>query len=217
MKKLLLSIFAVTALTVCAQSTVTVTVLGEVIQNGSTVDCDNLVVDDLSSPGDPWFSYALDPDVIASSSKEATFDITVRNVTTDIVEGLPQLSFCWPDGCANIDPFQSSVQSGILKSVPDPLLIHTLFLMGELPITSYWPKAFTIKSVVTIVEANNPSNTFTFNLNLIYDPEINAVGSVEADDATPVYFDLSGRRVLNPAKGQFVIERKGARAVKKVF
>lgn len=39
---------------------------------------------------------------------------------------------------------------------------------------------------------------------------------VEYNDAPAVYFDLSGRKVVNPAKGQIVIEKKGLKATKKV-
>lgn len=36
----------------------------------------------------------------------------------------------------------------------------------------------------------------------------------DAEDAEPVYYDLTGRRIANPAKGQLVIERRGSKVSK---
>ena len=71
---------------------------------------------------------------------------------------------------------------------------------------------------MNIVPTANPSNAFTFYLNIVNDPQIFAGVDAVVDDNAPVeYFDLAGRKVVNPAKGQLVIERKGAKAVKRIF
>lgn len=58
----------------------------------------------------------------------------------------------------------------------------------------------------------------TFSVNLVLGPDAAGVAGVTADDNTPaVYYDLAGRRVLAPAKGQLVIERKGEKARKVIM
>ena len=65
------------------------------------------------------------------------------------------------------------------------------------------------------VDGAKLSDSFTINVVLGANAHVDGI---QADsDVQAVYYDLAGRRVLNPAKGQLVIERKGAKAVKKIM
>lgn len=216
MKKLLLvSALSVFATIGAAAQTIGVTVEGQAIENGSTVDSWNLIVTDLSLPGDPMFIYTLDPEVYASSVTTADFDITVKNVSPESVAR--QILFCWPEECDYIDPGESSTQSGKLTMQPSALHIDLAAVEGEEPLINYWPEAFAVNAIVTITEKFNKNNTFTFNLNMLYDPARNGVSSMVAEDIKPVYYDLCGRLVANPEKGQILIEKRGAKTVKVIM
>lgn len=78
--------------------------------------------------------------------------------------------------------------------------------------TSLYKLSFT--GSVDGVTANDP-----FVIYVAIGPNASGVDEVAVDDSNaPVeYYDLTGRKVMNPAKGQIVIERKGAKSVKKIM
>lgn len=45
------------------------------------------------------------------------------------------------------------------------------------------------------------------------------ISAIEGDDspARPLYFDMLGRRILNPAPGTICIERRGIRTIKRII
>lgn len=65
------------------------------------------------------------------------------------------------------------------------------------------------------VDGVSASDTFTVNVVIGVTAAVDEV-TVETD-APAVYYDLQGRRVANPAKGQLVIEKKGAKARKVIL
>lgn len=90
---------------------------------------------------------------------------------------------------------------------------------------STWPKPIPptntsyYKIVVTPTVNGQSVGSFTTNLYIGLDAEdFSGVEEVIANnDAPVVYFDLTGRKIANPAKGQIIIERKGLKAVKKII
>lgn len=83
------------------------------------------------------------------------------------------------------------------------------------------PSTYTIKPVYTshylvtfsaTVDGKPATDTFSINVIIGNDPA--GVDDVAVDSEAPVYYDMHGRRVLNPSKGQLVIERRGSKAVK---
>lgn len=219
MKKLfLLSAIALGAMASNAQ-TISVSVQGEPISNGATVDsnCLEVVNESYQMPnGETIYStyYLLNPEVAATSSETARFDISVTNTTTDEGSYIPSLLFCWPEICVPVQKGKTMTQSGELtEGVYSPLAIDTG--TWDDPYT----ETFTVSCDVTIAQSGNASNSFSFKINMIHNPaDYAAVEGVVADSDLPtVYYDLAGRRVDNPVKGSIVIERRGAKAVKKIM
>lgn len=210
-KLLLLSAAALSIFAVKAQS-VKVTVEGNEVANGSTVISSNYLLEEGSfeMDGETYYfkTFTLDPEVVATSSTGGEYDITVTNTTTNVVPGLPDILFCWPITCQPVPPGRAITQTGILeRNDPSNLQIDSKF--DEMP-------GFTTTCQVDIVSTTNSSDKFTCTIEMVFD--YNGVNDIVADsDAPVVYYDLSGRRVLNPAKGQIVIERQGAKVAKKVI
>lgn len=87
---------------------------------------------------------------------------------------------------------------------------------------STWPQSILPskagKYQLTVTGTVNGAKFNDFTFYVILGPNAAGVDSaIDDNDAPAVYFDLSGRRVLNPAKGQFVIERRGMKVTKKVI
>ena len=138
-------------------------------------------------------------------------------------------SICWSSGDeGNCVPNQPPLISNFTLNNTDPIQIqfHVIGEEGEAgpdfnPMDpSTWPENIKPANVshylltfAAKVDGKAASNTFS--INVLIGPVDAAVEGVMADDNTPVeYYDLQGRKVLNPAKGQLLIERKGAKAVK---
>ena len=220
-KLLLLSAIALGAMTANAQN-LTVTVGGTPVGNGETVDSyDLVVIEESQELMGQLFEFTvtqLDPKVEVTAAKTGNYSITVSNTTTDTsVANLPKIQFCWPEYCHIIDPGAKDTQSGTLQGgVPTNLAIDsTSGSEFDMP----WPEeAFTLSCRVDIVPAGSSTPEFYFFINMHYDPSmLSAVEGIGVEEAAPVYFDLSGRQVANPAQGQLVIERRGAKAVKKIM
>lgn len=211
-KLLLLSALAFSA--VASQAvTFTVTVMDEEIQNGATVDAKCLVVNEEDFMGIHFINYALLPEVYASASETTEVVIVVKNTTEDYKPGFPEFAFCWPKECIpGIGvPGATGEATGFLRVEPSNLQIDSPgwdYLIEE---------SFTLSCSVNIRSKANPADSFSFKLNMIYDPEMLGVDGVEADDAPATYYDIAGRRVYNPQKGQLVIERRGAKATKRIL
>lgn len=91
-----------------------------------------------------------------------------------------------------------------------------------------WTPAAPKSEIVTLAESANNQVVFTINSDAktqtftsitvkFAEDTVSAITEVESNDAAPVeYFNLQGRRVLNPANGVF-IQRQGSRAVKVIL
>lgn len=209
-KLLLLSALALGTIALNAQS-LTVRVMGNEVANGSTVDayC-------LTPNADIPMLHILDPEVEACPSVTGNYSITVTNLatTSNFGDQMVNMQFCWPTNCMIIMPGMSLTQEGTLEAgVFKNLRIDTTNWSGDID------EVFTIPAKVEIVEKGNASNTFTVTINMIHDPNAqNGIDGVYDNDETSAeYFDLFGRRIANPEKGQIVIERKGAKTVKTIF
>ena len=219
MKKiLLLSAVALASLTASAQS-VSVTVMGKEVANGETVNA-NCLESESGSQTMPngqvinYTLYMLNPEVYATSSKTSQYTITVKNVTTEVFDPMQSFQFCWPVQCVFLSPGEETSQTGTLEAgTPADLEIHTATWENQ------FDQDFTLSATVEIVDNNDSSNKYSFNLNMNYVAEdAAAVEEVAVDnDAPKAYYDLTGRQVLNPAKGQIVIERQGGNVRKVVM
>lgn len=223
MKKfLLLSALALGAFSAMAQ-TVGVTVMGEPVANGGTVTSYCYEETKIEWGDINIITKELNPHVSATSTPEATYIISVTDLTTDNVQYMPNVQICWPMLCVDVYKGKpGTTQPGTLGTTPKLLEIHsspstlTIPDVGQ-PATPWPDEAFMLSCLVEIKKEGSSTNAFTFNLNMIYDPDQASVGGIVDDnDAAPEFFDLSGRRVLNPEKGQILIKRSGA-SVEKVI
>ena len=216
-KLLLLSILALGMMTAKAQSTLSVTVAGQPVANGATVDCT-----DVNTETWEFKELQLYPHVMATSTKEAQFDVTVENtstIETDFDKGInANILFCCGGNCVVVRPGQSYTKPN--AEAGDQPVVFKANTPFDLEIDSssmdIVEEAFTLSCKVTIVEVDNPSNNFWFNLNMVYDPDIAAVDGIAADDAAPVYYNLNGVKVANPDHGIFIV-KKGAKVSKVVL
>ena len=203
MKKLLLvSALAFAGLTVNAQN-LTVTVDGAPVVRDAEVTSHHINEVLLQ-----FGSLKLEPEVLVTVSEQSNLDITVFNVSQNTTQAV---QFCWPSFCDAIEPGQSTTNSNnVNANEPQNLAIDaTIYPFDK-------DNVYELKTVVEIVVNGNTEDSFVFNLNMVYDPNYDAsVGGIVADEAEAVYYDLSGRRVLNPDKGIYV--KKQGSLVSKVL
>lgn len=217
-KNLLLSALVFSALASQA-TTFTVTIEGKEIQNGATVEAKNIDIATEEFLGTIYTSYQLTPEVYASASERTEVTVTVKNSGQKLAPEMPTLLFCWPENCIPGigEPGAVGTVEGFLEPTPQNLLIDSTFWEGQ-PQAEPIAEKFVISCEVNIVSKSNASDTFSFNLNMVYDPVVLSVDGIEADDNIPaIYYDLAGRRILNPQKGQLIIERRGAQALKVIL
>lgn len=215
-KLLLLSALTLGALSLNAQN-FTVTVEGKPVKNGETVISHHLTCVETEYMGEIDRNYNLNPEVYVTAEADMPATVTLTN-TSAIAE--PATQICWPTNCVVVHQGLSVSPDGtFLAGVPTDLLVESTTLYDYEPEDlKLLESGFTLSCTVNIVPTANPANAFTFYLNLVNDPQIYAGVDAVVDDNAPVeYFDLAGRKVVNPAKGQLVIERKGAKAVKRIF
>lgn len=175
------------------------------VENGATVT---------SYRYDPiLFQFAntlkLDPELKATIDSNANLDITVTNTTT----AYPNLTlqFCWPTQCDYIAQGTSSTQSGSVQAGVPQMLSVDATINAQTSDPLFDPKnKYELSASVDIVANGNPETKFSFNVNMIYDPEHDAsVEGVIADEAPAVYYDLNGRVVANPENGIFICKQGG--------
>lgn len=220
---LLLSTIAFAAVSASAQ--ITVTAEGQLVANGGTVNSKHLKVghdqQEVFGTIVNTTTFQLDPEVMVAASPAGSYVIKVTNNTTDNYEGMPGPQICWPQNCVGVNRGQTfETKPGELTPTPQSIQLDSTegyVTDWDLDQGAYWPEVeFTLSCKVEIVPENSSSSVFTFNVNMTYDPEILAgVGDITVDNEAPVvYYDLTGRQVFNPAKGQIVIERQGSKARK---
>lgn len=227
-KLLLLSALAFGAITASAQS-ISVTVEGKPVENGATVNSSRVTFEtyEQTLPNFGTFhmtTFQLDPEVYASASVAGQYEVTIVNTTTDNLPDMPGLQICWPENCVAVPLGETVVTpAGTLSPTPSFLQIDSSTgqeVDHELLPDQLWPdQDFTISCRVDIKKAGSSVSEFSFNLNMNFDAKAFAsVNGIEINDEAPVeYFDLTGRRVLEPAKGQLVIKRQGGKAVKVII
>ena len=227
MKKLLL-LSAIAFAAVSASAQITVTAEGQPVANGGTVNSKHLKIgydtQEFFGVTVNTTTFQLDPEVMVAASPAGRYVIRVTNNTTDNYEGMPGPQICWPENCVGVGRGQTfETKPGELTPTPQTIQLDSkegYVTDWDLDPGEYWPEVdFTLACKVEIVPENGSSPVFTFNVNMTYDPTILAgVDDITVDnDAPVVYYDLTGRQVLNPAKGQIVIERQGSKARKVIM
>lgn len=219
MKKLLL-ISALAFGAFAANAAIGVTVDGKPVANGAEVVSTHLNFQSWPEYDDDgqeytYSIYTLDPEVTVTADVTGLYEIEVTNTTTDDIEGMGALQMCWPTQCHPVPLGGKLTETGILNAgVPTNISLDSTDGQTDYP----WPnQQFSLSCIVKITEFDNPSNTFSFSLTMTFEPELLGVETITKEESAPVYYDLQGRRVVNLEKGQLVIERRGATAVKKIM
>lgn len=191
--------------------TISVTVDGEAIENGATVNSYEYMMSDKDS-----YNFQFVPEVIAVSTVDDTWTVSVKNTTTDVNEEFQKeyeekffgdnpysVQFCWPTTCTPAyGPGETKFDSSAVgANAIQPLQIES----GSLSMAPY--DGFSVSCMVTIAPRVEGSSPFTFTLNMIYEGA--GVDGINADSAQPVYYNLNGVKVNNPEKGIY-IEKRGA-------
>ena len=205
MKKFLLSaLTSVCFILGAGAQEISVTVEGQPIENGAEITATNY---------DPvllnFGTLALTPEVVATVDEETNLVVKVTNIGQE-----NQVQICWPSNCQFIPVGNFlEVTGNVDANTPTDMLI-------DCNIFPFDPtKAYSATCLVEMgVEGLLENNTFAFTLIMKYDPDENGVDTVITDgDAPVIYFDLMGRRVSNPTKGQIVIMRRGGTVSKLIY
>lgn len=190
---------------------ISITVEGEPVEQGATVDCYNIINNSYEFKGMLVPSFSIDPEVKIASTQEVEANVTVTNTSISSLENLPIVSFCWTTVCETIKPGKSVTKTDIVSTTPGNLFIDVLWDYNI-------EEKFEVTCRVDVEPVNDPTQTFSFNINMIYDPLlINGIEDVIEEDAPVLYYDLMGRRIYEPHRGQLVIECRGAKTSKKIF
>lgn len=197
--------------TIIKAESVVITIEGRKVENGSIVDCHNVIDNSYEVNGVVCPTFLIDPEVYISSSKEKMVSVTVTNTTVSELENVPSISFCWTTICEIIPRTESAEKIDMVSAVPSPLLIDTMWSYDI-------PDKFVVSCKIDIHELGETSEVFSFNLNMIFDPEKNnGIDTVNEEDSHICYYDLTGRLIENPIKGQILIKRCGMNASKIIY
>lgn len=144
--------------------------------------------------------------------------------------GIP--SVCYSAGSAgeNCQPNEAPIISTKTLATTDPIIIqfHVLSEVMEPfgpdfnpsdPTTypDYMAPANTSHYIITYsAKVDGAAASDSFTIHYVMGQEASVIG-VTVDDAQAVYYDLQGRKVASPAKGQLVIEVKGGKSTKKIM
>ena len=240
-KLLLLSVLALGGLTASAQSFsdyYKVTFNGQEVKNGETIASEETVETE-------W--YECDFEVTLKGSGVSSAELWARGEYTGqpsymmsmndpVAWGSPSICYSIPatgeNNCEASDNPELYFSNFSLSTVNEVIYQFHVASMGTTEIgpdfdpkdPSTWPVSILPSEIglykVTLYSILNGSNkTSDFTLYVLIGPKATGVDSIEADysNAPVEYFDLMGRRVLNPSKGQIVIERQGSKTVKKVI
>lgn len=198
-----------------AQAQITVTVEGQEVTKGSKVDSYKIEKTDFTFNGETLTQYQLMPDVLVTSEFGAEYEISVSNNSTEEIfssEGysiLPQ--FCWPTACMAIKPGATVKQKGDLKAqTPTDIYLDS----GSF---SNYEGSFVIPCSIEITQTGDPQNTFSFDINMIFDPNHEAgIESTIIETQESVYYDLQGRLISQPSKGIY-LRKNGKKTTKIIF
>lgn len=229
------------ALTASAQSFsdyYKVTCKGETVANGGTVYSSDT---DYDPNGEPTETCFIIPVTITPVGDVSNSTLTYRGVYTDnpsyeawletceliygspvsLEYGQPQICYEIVGGGGQCPPANGAIFSAKTFDNETRAIILECEAAGSFmlydPDTNSIPMP--VKDALYKVELTasvNGKALDAFNFYFYIGPTAAGVDNVAVDFDAPVeYFDLTGRRIQNPAKGQLIIERKGSKVVKR--
>lgn len=238
MKKfLLIALMAAGAATAGAQTfadSFSITYDGKPVPNGATIVSHEFVEDIMYQCEVDVAPLSTSQDISVSVLCDFTGTPTRAQMEADKAAwGEPSVCYapfgkvgaCLPLGTSNVAYFTLTKAKDFPVSDGFTIQFHILTLLEESNMNSDGSFKLPTKTskyhftLTASVDGKKLSDTFEFDVEMGPENGYDAVESIEAigDDAPTVYFDLAGRRVLNPAKGQIVIERQGAKVAKRIF
>lgn len=198
--------FAMVANAAVAQN-LKITRSGEPVANGDVIELKWEYEEDVMPEWDLYtYIYTWNPHLEASTV-EGTESFTVTVTSVDATNGF---QLCWPGGCQAIGPNASKSSTGDISTDPQDLQIHKAFEYDD-------PEKRPTEGGTILVKMTSGSETIEVTVKALLEGE-NSVGENLADlNQKSVYYTLQGVRVAEPQKGQLYIERKGGKAVKRIF
>lgn len=177
-----------------------VTSNGVPVENGAVIDLP-YIFEDYTVPGlFEYYIYDWNPKIEASLAE----GIEEMSVTVTSLENSSGFQICWPSGCQQVNPGQSTTAKGQVNEDPADLQIHK-----EVGVNNANDKPTEGGKVKVTIETE--SETFEFTVNCLLEG-VDAVGENLVDkDENAVYYTLEGIKVENPGKGVYIV-RKGSTA-----
>lgn len=177
-----------------------VTSNGVPVENGAVIDLP-YIFEDYTVPGlFEYYIYDWNPKIEASLAE----GIEEMSVTVTSLENSSGFQICWPSGCQQVNPGQSTTAKGQVNEDPADLQIHK-----EVGVNNANDKPTEGGKVKVTIETE--SETFELTVNCLLEG-VNAVGENLVDkDENAVYYTLEGIKVENPGKGVYIV-RKGSTA-----
>lgn len=211
MKKIyLIKTIAVCALAMLANTAIAqnlqVTSNGNPVSNGDVIELP-YELEDYSIPGlIELYDYEWNPNIEVASSEENT-PLTITISSSDNKDGF---ELCWPMQCVDRNEGESVSSSGIIGPQFEYVFIHKSEAFDnkdEVP---------TVAPIINITFTTS-SETLEITVKCLLQGE-NSVGENLSDiTAVSEYYTIQGIRVMEPQKGQLLIERKGSKVTKRIF
>lgn len=220
MKKLFTLALGLCAVMGLSARTLTVTANGEPVKSGDEVVGKlHIEVNSYEFPGMgtiEMISGEVNPNLLVTTDTEASVSITLKVLTaTGTDDAYKGIMFCWPEECTSYGPGATETRTGVIAA-DTPTNPRIDISIPQLASKDYPADGIMNTAEVTVAYTDDPSSAITFGLVLTSDPNYAGVESVIADsdlNAPREYYDLNGRRVLEPANGLYIV-RQGTKVSK---
>ena len=183
-----------------------VTANGKQVSNGDVIEVQCEFEDYTPDFGFFFVHYVWNPQLEASIAEGST----TLTATLSKVDDLTPFEICWPQNCMTYGPDGTATASGKIGTEPSHIDIHIAADVME-------ENATALAGGMSKVRLEADSETLEFTLKGM-PADFNGVGENLADDNSKIeYYSIQGVKIVEPQKGQLVIERKGGKVAKRIF
>lgn len=192
------------------------------IQSGETIACETTDADKSRYECDYFVEPLMEPELLSLSYRAVYLDSPTyeESLANRAMWGTPTICYVMGPN-ANCIPGQGNIISQYTFEQMTGTLEIQMHLDGEIDLSTFSfklpEKAGTYRVVLTgTYDGAEIEDDFITDI-YIGPGAAGVEGVIDDVNAPTEYFDLTGRKVLNPAKGQIVIVRQGSKAVKAIF
>jgi len=188
---------------IASAQTLTLTVDGETVENGSTftkvysTDAHDMFPDESNPWHGQYFNYGIYPEVYFTST--AAQEVTFKFTNVSKVEGV---QCCFGATCREVNEgmnYEMELTENVAANTPMDMQIHART-------SDHSEEAYTREMKLEFDAANGDS--FTCTLMLTYDPSANAIQSVGEEKKDGKIFNLNGQHLSKMQKGVNVVNGK---------